>query len=69
MSDIKILKAGQTGFGFLIESDAGFISPSDNRNKPFINEMKKLDSGSHPSMHEPLIVYVNWFTPSRYCYV
>lgn len=58
MSDIKILKAGQTGFGFLIESDAGFISPSDNRNKPFISEMKKLDSGSHPSMHEPLIVYV-----------
>mgnify|MGYP000282688595 CR=1 FL=1 len=58
MSDIKILKAGQSGFGFLIESDAGYISPDDKRNKPFITEMKKLDSGSHPSMHEPLIVYV-----------
>lgn len=58
MSDIKILKAGQTGFGVLVEQDAGYISPSDNRNKPFISEMKKLENGSHLSINEPLIVYV-----------
>jgi len=58
MSDIKILKAGESGFGFLIESDAGYISPSDMRNKPFITEMKKLDSGIHLNINEPLIVYV-----------
>jgi len=58
MSDIKILKAGESGFGFLIESDAGYISPDDIRNKPFINEMKKLEVGNKLSMNEPLIVYV-----------
>ena len=58
MSDIKILKAGENGFGFLIESDAGYISPEDMRNKPFVTEMKKLDSGIHPTVNEPLVVYV-----------
>jgi len=58
MSDIKILKAGETGFGFMVESDAGYISPSDIRNKPFITEMKSLNSDSHPTINEPLIVYV-----------
>lgn len=58
MSDIKILKPGETGMGFLIESDAGYISPDDIRNKSFISEMKKLDSGSKLSINEPLIVYV-----------
>lgn len=42
----------------LVEQDAGYISPSDNRNKPFISEMKKLENGSHLSINEPLIVYV-----------
>jgi hypothetical protein len=58
MSDIKILKAGEIGFGFMVESDAGYISPSDIRNKPFITEMKSLNSDSHPTINEPLIVYV-----------
>jgi hypothetical protein len=56
--DVKILKRGQTGFGFLIESDAGFISPDEPRNQPFINEIKKLDSGTKLAIMEPLIVYV-----------
>lgn len=58
MSDIKIIKAGESGFGFLVESDAGFISPNDVRNKPFINEMKQLESGGKLNLNEPLIVYV-----------
>ena len=39
--DIKLLKRGQVGYGFLIEHDAGFISPDEPRNQPFINEIKK----------------------------
>lgn len=56
-NDIKILKAGQTGFGIMIEQDAGYISPNDIRNKPFITEIQKLSEGKN-IMVEPLILYV-----------
>jgi len=52
----KILKANETGFGYLIEHDAGYISPDDKRNLPFINEMKKLESGDRV-ITEPYYVY------------
>lgn len=55
--DFKILKRGQTGWGGLIEHDAGYISPDEPRNLPFINEMKKLDMGKM-AIVEPLVVYV-----------
>lgn len=42
----------------LIEYDAGYISPNDDRNNPFINEMKKLDGPSKFNLNESLIVYV-----------
>lgn len=42
----------------LIEHDAGFISPDEPRNQPFINEIKKLDSGNKLTIVEPLVVYV-----------
>jgi len=41
----------------LIEQDAGYISPDEPRNQPFINEIKKIDSG-RLAIVEPLIVYV-----------
>jgi hypothetical protein len=41
----------------LVEQDAGFISPDESRNQPFINELKKLDSGKLVII-EPLVVYV-----------
>jgi hypothetical protein len=56
-NDIKVLKRGQTGFGYLIEHDAGYISPDEPRNQAFINEIKKLESGKLV-IAEPLIVYV-----------
>jgi hypothetical protein len=56
-NDIKVLKRGQTGFGYLIEHDAGYISPDEPRNQPFINEIKKLETGKLV-IAEPLIVYV-----------
>tara|TARA_R110002050_G_scaffold79261_11_gene169392 strand:- start:644 stop:1339 length:696 start_codon:yes stop_codon:yes gene_type:complete len=57
MSDIKIIKPGKTGFGVLIEQDAGYISPNDERNKAFIVEAKKLGEGQ-PVVGAPYIVYV-----------
>jgi len=56
--DFKVLKRGETGWGGLIEHDAGYISPDEPRNLPFINEMKKLEGGNRLSIVEPLIVYV-----------
>lgn len=56
--DFKVLKRGETGWGGLIEQDAGYISPDEPRNQPFINEIKKLDGGNRLAIVEPLIVYV-----------
>jgi len=55
--DIKLLKAGQTGFGVMIENDAGYIDPNDSRNQEFVNEVTKMASGGIP-MVEPLVVTV-----------
>ncbi len=41
----------------LVEYDSGYISPDEPRNSPFINELKKIDSGKL-TVVEPLIVYV-----------
>lgn len=58
MDQLKIIKPFETGkFGYLIEEDAGYISPDEKRNQQFIQEIKKLEKGT-PIMAEPLIVYV-----------
>jgi hypothetical protein len=54
--DLKLLKAGQTGTGILIEHDAGYISPLDPKNEQLIKEFKKL--GSDTGNPNSLIVYV-----------
>ena len=54
---IKLLKRGESGFGYLIEQDAGYISPDEPRNQAFINEIKKLEAGKIV-IAEPLVVYV-----------
>lgn len=56
-SNIKILKPGHAGFGFLIEQDAGYISPGDERNISFLNELDNSKGGSD-IMVEPYVVYV-----------
>jgi hypothetical protein len=56
-SEIKLLRAGNAGFGLMIESDAGYIAPNDIRNQPFINEVKKLEDGGI-IMAEPLTLFV-----------
>lgn len=55
--NIEILKPGETGYGIMIEQDAGYISPNDDRNKPFINEINKIGKGEK-IIEEPLIIYV-----------
>jgi hypothetical protein len=54
--DLKVIKAGQVGTGYLIENDAGFISPSDPKNQSLIREFKKLEMGQDDS--DSLVVYV-----------
>jgi len=50
---MQVIKPGQTGKGILIEYDAGYISPNDNKN--FVNEVNKLAKGI-PLIEEPLYV-------------
>lgn len=56
-NDMKVLRRGDVGYGYLIEYDAGYISPDEPRNQPFINEMQKLEVGKIHIV-EPLVVYV-----------
>jgi len=56
MLELSTLRAGEIGTGYLIEQDAGYISPSDERNLPFINEIKNLERGKQVIV-EPLYVY------------
>ena len=53
--ELKLIKAGHVGTGILIEHDAGYISPTDERNKPLIREFLKHTT-DNPT--ETLIVYV-----------
>lgn len=65
--DLKILKPGQQGLGVLIEQDAGYIDPSDARNKSFVNEIKKLESGNTgiPSQLILWVVLQKWGVENR----
>jgi hypothetical protein len=57
MQDYKVLRR-QTGVrGICIEGDAGFIEPTDIRNKPFLSEINKIGNGN-AIMVEPLILFV-----------
>jgi hypothetical protein len=59
MSGIKTLSGGSAGFGILTEQDAGYISPFDERNETFINEMNKIATGKGGQvMVEPLVLFV-----------
>jgi hypothetical protein len=54
---IRTLRRGESGMGILIEHDAGCIDPLEPRNQPFINEIKRLETGKLV-IAEPLVVYV-----------
>jgi len=59
MEKLTLVEARETGkFGFLVESDAGYINPKDERNKQFVNELKKINSSEKFIIAEPLMVTV-----------
>jgi hypothetical protein len=53
---MQLLKKGQTGFGLMIEQDAGFISPSDNTH--FLREMKERPEGEKFNLKVPKLYAV-----------
>ena len=57
MSEFKKIIQETNTVGLLIEGDAGFIEPSDIRNKPFLSEINKVGS-AQAIMVEPLILFV-----------
>lgn len=54
---MRILEHNQTGHGILVERDAGYISPKDERNQPFINELNNLGKEGK-IMPDPLKLFV-----------
>ena len=53
---MRILESGELGYGLLIEHD-GYISPSDERNKPFVNEMNEKFNKGEYFVPEPFYLY------------
>jgi len=59
---MKILKPGELGRGILIEYDAGFISPKNERNSYIMEQKKTLD---HSKPFEFYAVLQKYNTPNR----
>ena len=59
---MKILKPGELGRGILIEYDAGFISPKNERNSYIMEQKKMLD---HSKPFEFYAVLQKYNTPNR----
>ena len=60
---LEIIKPGQVGKGILIETDAGFISPTDKRNLDIIKESRDMLDHSKP--FEFYAVLQKYNTPNR----
>jgi hypothetical protein len=61
--NLKILQPSETGKGILVEYDAGYINPNDNRNETLIRESKEtLD---HTKPFEFYAVLQKYDTPNR----
>jgi len=43
MKNLRILEANELGHGILIEMDAGFVSPKDEKNIKVLQEAANLD--------------------------
>ena len=59
----QILQPGQSGKGILVEYDAGYISPIENRNADLIRESKGMLDHSKP--FEFYAVLQKYNTPNR----
>lgn len=55
---MRILECNQTGYGVLQERDAGYISPKDEKNAPFLHEMENVLKKGEGVMPDPLVLFV-----------
>ena len=62
MKNLRILEANELGHGILIEMDAGFISPKDEKNIKVLQEAANLD---HRNPFEFYAVLHKYDTPNR----
>jgi hypothetical protein len=52
------IKAGNEGFGYLIERDAGFISNNDPRNEKTISELNKIGKENNVEVVDKLTIFL-----------
>ena len=56
--DFKLIKAGHSGTGILIEQDSGFINPLDERNTGFISEVNNIYEGKDVDLDRMVLFVV-----------
>jgi len=62
MKNLRILEANELGHGILIEMDAGFVSPKDEKNIKVLQEAANLD---YRNPFEFYAVLQKYDTPNR----
>jgi len=62
MKELRILESHETGFGILVEMDAGYISPKDEFNAKILQESKDMD---YRNPFEFYAVLQKYNTPNR----
>jgi len=62
MKQLRILESHETGFGILVETDAGYISPTDKFNEKILREQKDMD---YRNPFEFYAVLQKYNTPNR----
>jgi hypothetical protein len=62
MKQLRLLEAHEVGFGILVETDAGYISPKDEFNSKILQEQKSMD---YKNPFEFYAVLQKYNTPNR----
>jgi hypothetical protein len=62
MKKLRILEASEVGHGILIEMDAGWINPKDEKNQPILEQNMKMD---YKNPFEFYAVLQKYDTPNR----
>ena len=62
MKNLRILEASELGHGILVEADAGWVSPKDERNEKVLREAKEMD---YRNPFEFYAVLQKYDTPNR----
>jgi len=62
MKELRILESHETGFGILVEMDAGYVSPTETFNANILKEQKLMD---YRNPFEFYAVLQKYNTPNR----